>query len=229
MRHASLLLLALLGLACDVVLGIPSNQELDPSTANAGASGSSGGSTSVAGATGSAGVGGAALDCHPELDTSDCFVCSDTYCCAEYLDCKDDPRCGSFYKECIPGCKAAGKTYSECVVECDGKNGAGHAVFAKYNACNTQHCLAPCLNGPPDNCTTCLQASCADSSLKCTADRECDTLFHCLEVCTGELDFETCTAACKAKASQVTQGMVNAELTCAITYCAESCGSSLPF
>ena len=222
MRGSWLPLVALLGLACDSLLDIPSNEQLAESSGGAGAS--------AAGSAGaSAGAGGAALDCHPELDTSDCFVCTDTYCCAEYLDCKADARCGSFYKECIPDCKAAGKTYSQCVVECDGKNGAGHAVFAKYNACNTQHCLAPCLNGPPDTCTTCLQSSCADVSLACTADRECDTLFHCLEVCTGQSDFDSCTAACKANASQVTRGMVNAELTCAITYCSETCGSSLPF
>ncbi len=84
--------------------------------------------------------------CNADADSSECFRCTDRNCCTQYVSCHDDPRCGDYYRTCIPNCTAAGSTYDACVVQCDKQYGAGHAIFAPYNACNQQHCLAPCLN-----------------------------------------------------------------------------------
>jgi hypothetical protein len=217
MRKPALVLLAALAAACDSLLGIPSQETLSTSGPAPDASDDT---------TGDDAGGGA--QCNPDADTDKCFQCTDTYCCAEYSTCAADPRCGDYYKSCLPGCKADGGAYAECVVSCDKIYGAGHALFAPYFACTELHCLAPCSNGPPDGCTTCLYASCSDQAHACTADRECDTLFNCITSCNGTLDADSCSATCKQGVGQTAQDELNAELTCAVTYCQNACSGSLP-
>jgi hypothetical protein len=210
-RGAALFLLAVSAVACDSILGIPSQETLRPD-----------------GSASEGGSGVSPAECNADADTDKCFQCDDVNCCAQYLACQADPRCADYYKTCIPGCKATGASYDACVVQCDKQYGAGHAIFAPYNACGQRHCLAPCSNSPPDGCTSCLYSACADQATACVGDRECDTLFNCLTTCNSQTNADQCSAACKAGVSQAAQDSVNTELACAATYCANACGGTLP-
>jgi hypothetical protein len=207
MRASTLFLIAVGVVSCDGILGIPSQETL----------------SSDAG-----GGGGDQAQCNPDADTDECFQCTDTNCCDQYLACQADPRCADYYKTCIPGCTATGSTYAACVVQCDMQYGAGHAIFAPYHACTEQHCLAPCTNGTPDQCTTCIYAECADQAAACAGDRACDTLLNCLTVCNGQANSDQCSSACTQGFSQATQDEVNTELTCEVTYCQNACAGAIP-
>jgi hypothetical protein len=198
--------------ACDSVLGIPSQESVAQSTPDASDDAEE------------AGVNA----CNPDADTNDCFRCTDTHCCAEYMACHADPRCTDYYKVCIPNCEAADASIDDCIIQCDKQYGAGHVLFAPYFACSERHCLAPCNDNAPDPCVSCLYASCGDQAYACDADRQCDTLFHCLSSCNGTPNADQCSAACKQGVDQKSQDELNAELTCGVTYCQQACGSSLP-
>ena len=167
----------------------------------------------------------APAQCPASAEVDVCFKCTDEACCNEYATCKADPRCGAYYKECLPSCKAAGKTYDQCVVECDGTNGAGHATFLPYFACGEVHCLAECSNGKPDVCTQCLYASCRDPVDACARDRQCDTLRACVNICTplAGSAYQSCVTACSAKASPQAQDAFNRLTTCSIQFCGQTC------
>jgi hypothetical protein len=213
MRGAASLAFLVLSVACADLLQIPDQETL----AFAGAPGAGSGLSDPSAA------------CNPEADTDECFRCTDQNCCPQYLACHTDPRCGDFFQKCIPDCTATGTSYSACVVQCDGQYGGGHAVFAPYHACGQLHCLAPCLNKPPDACTACLYASCGDVAAACIGDRDCDTLLSCLIDCKERQQPDQCAAACKEGASKQAQNGSTAELTCGLTYCQDACSGSLPF
>jgi hypothetical protein len=200
-RRSALVLVAACVAACDGILGIPSHETLNPDASEV--------------------VDTA--QCDPDADTDTCFQCTDQNCCSQYVACHADPRCADYYTMCLPNCTAGGTSYSDCVVQCDGQYGAGHADFAPFNACTLQHCLGPCSNGAPDACTECLYSDCTDQAVACTGDRACDTLFACLTPCIGTANADQCTAACTQGVSQATQDKLNAELTCAVTYCSTAC------
>jgi hypothetical protein len=207
---------ALIGLgvvlsACEGVLGIPS--DVTELTGDAG-------SNRFDGAADTGGI------CPVSQETDQCFKCTDEKCCTEYDACKADARCGQYYKECIPTCKLAGKTYDECVVQCDGTTGAGHAVFLPYFACGELHCLAECSNDKPDPCAQCLYASCHDTSDACARDRQCDTLRSCVGVCNAAMgpSYQSCVTACNQKASLQAQDELNRFSTCSLQFCAQICG-----
>jgi hypothetical protein len=205
-----------LAAGCDSVLGIPSQETLAQPSLDASDDGDD------------AGAGAGVNPCNPDADTNDCFRCTDTNCCSEYMACQADPRCPDYYKTCIPNCEAADASIDDCIVQCDKQYGAGHALFAPYFACTERHCLAVCDNQMPDPCTACMYSSCTDPSYACDADRQCDTLFHCLSSCNGKPFADQCSAACKAGVAQEAQDKLNAELACGVTFCQNACGSQLP-
>jgi hypothetical protein len=209
MRTVAVLAVGLLTTACDSILGIPSQETL--------------------GDGGDEGSVFTSPQCNPDADfNSKCFQCTDVSCCGEYVACHDDPRCGDYYKTCLPNCTAQDASFNDCVVRCDKQYGAGHALNAPYSACTLRHCLGPCSNGPPDPCIACLYASCGDSTYACDSDRECDTLLSCTASCNGQLNADSCSAACKAGVSQRAQSELSAQVACAITYCQKSCAGQLP-
>jgi hypothetical protein len=214
-RRASLALLVAAMSACDAVVGIP-------------------GQVSLASAQGSLDSGApdappspdAAEQCPPANDTDPCFQCTDTNCCVEYDACQADPRCGLYYKECLPQCKAAGNTYAACVVQCDSTNGAGHAVFAPYDACGESKCLAQCSRGmQQDPCVSCMYASCGAEISACTGDAECDTLFECVVLCQGQANYDQCAASCAQGKSAMAQQLQNQEVSCELQFCQQACGA----
>ncbi len=172
-----------------------------------------------------AGGGDAPLQCPVSQEVDVCFKCTDEACCNEYAACTADARCGAYYKECLPSCKAAGKTYDQCVVQCDGTNGAGHATFLPYFACGEVHCLAECSNAKPDACVQCLYASCRDPVDACAQDRQCDTLRACVNVCSPQAGaaYQSCVTACSAKASPQAQNAFNRLTTCSVQFCGQIC------
>ena len=165
--------------------------------------------------------------CPASQESDVCFKCTDETCCHEYDACKADPRCTSYYKQCLPDCKAAGKTYDQCVVECDGTNGAGHSEFLPYFACGELHCLAQCQNSAPDPCAQCLYASCRDPADACARDRQCDTLRACVGVCNAgpPVSYQSCVSACSQNAGPTAQDEFNRLSTCSVQFCTQTCSN----
>ena len=200
--------LAIILSACGAVLDIPSDVIETRGDAGAGKE-----------------TGSVAVRCPASRETDVCLRCTDEACCNEYAACVADPRCGAYYKDCLPSCKAAGRSYDQCVVECDGTNGAGHATFLPYFACGQVHCLAECSNSKPDGCTQCLYASCRDSVDACALDRQCDTLRACVNLCSplGGAQYQSCATACSARASAQAQDTFNRLSTCSYQFCGQTC------
>lgn len=166
----------------------------------------------------------AATQCAPSIETDPCFKCTDEFCCNEYALCKGDARCGLFYKECLPQCTASGKSFDRCTLECDSTNGAGHSVFAPYQACNQRNCLGPCANGDPDACTSCLFASCPNQATACAGDSNCRVLDACMAVCRDDRPGEVaCSKACSDTAGVKVVAKWEARNTCLEESCSSIC------
>jgi hypothetical protein len=166
----------------------------------------------------------AAQGCPASSETDECFKCTDENCCVEYAACAADPRCGDYYKQCLPSCKAAGKPYSTCVVECDKTNGAGLVLFAPYFACGQLHCLARCSNSAPDLCTQCMYGSCRDEAYACDKDRDCMVLNECVVTCLGLPNYDACAAACTDGKSAAAKQKFSVRNACLLQYCGQTCG-----
>jgi hypothetical protein len=162
--------------------------------------------------------------CPPSKETNACFKCTDENCCDEYAACHDDPRCGTYYKTCLPQCAAQGKDSSTCVVECASDNGAGHAKFTPYFACTELHCLARCAKDQvADPCVQCMYGSCRDEAYACDADSECDLLHACMTNCLSRPDYDACTATCTRTVDDGVKRKFDARNTCGLTYCQQAC------
>lgn len=168
-----------------------------------------------------------AAACPPSTETNTCWRCTDEKCCVQYEACSADARCGQYYKQCIPLCRQNGKTYPECVLECDAQNKAGHTLFAPYNACVELHCLAECgpTDGGTDPCLTCMYSQCRDAIHACTSDAECDTLQACMTLCQGQPDYDTCAADCRSGVNGASVQKFDLRNTCSLTYCQDACDS----
>ena len=203
--------------ACGAVLDIPSSVSQAVLT-------DGGAADAAADADPSADVAG---QCGASTDTDECYKCTDESCCNEYTACKADPRCGDYYKSCIPDCKKTGKSYDQCVVQCDGTNGAGHSTYLPYLACSELHCLAQCSNNAPDPCSQCLYASCRDQNDACLRDRQCDTLRACVGVCNAgpSVDRQSCVDACSQNAGATAQDKFNGLTTCSLQFCTTICSN----
>jgi len=165
-----------------------------------------------------------AAACAPSRETNLCFKCTDESCCNEYATCAADPRCAMFYKDCLPQCKADGGSFDTCVVQCDSRNGAGHALFAPYNACTSVKCLTECSDIPPDECTVCSFQTCSGPTGACKADRDCTTLTSCITACAERTPgLEKCTTDCVQGRRAETVALYDATLACYRQKCKAAC------
>ncbi len=205
-RHIVLVAVAALTVACESAIGLPDDVNVRAAPLDAGAEAE------------------ATVECAPSTETNKCFKCTDEACCKEYAACQADGRCAQYYKDCLPKCQSAGKTYFECVIECDAKHGAGHEVFAPYHACSEANCLTECSGSvDKDACKACAYASCREASRACTADRQCQVLEACIGVCDGKPSYEDCAKQCRAEASEHAADLFNRKMTCMLQYCPNAC------
>jgi hypothetical protein len=160
--------------------------------------------------------------CAKSDETDECFVCQDEKCCKPHDTCQKDPRCVAFYTECLPTCtNVDGKSFAECVVECDGKYHAGHVGFAPLQACVIFECTSECGGTPKSRCDVCLRELCGVEHRACLTNADCDTLSHCVTLCNSNL---TCVETCRSQETTRANEELDVFLRCGEENCATECG-----